>query len=61
MNSFKNSKATVFGILFLIIALSMENGMLKNVLLITVITVFLTRLSYLFYSAYRNLQKVKSK
>jgi len=61
MNSLKNSKSTVFGILLLVIALSMENSMLKTLLLLAVVMVLLTRLSYMFYEACRNLQKVKSK
>lgn len=61
MINIKNSTSTVIGLLLFVIASSLESSLFKTSLLVLVLAIFLTRLSYIFYEAYKNLQKVKSK
>lgn len=61
MINIKNSTSTVIGLLLFVIASSLESSLFKTSLLVLVLAIFLMRLSYIFYEAYKNLQKVKSK
>ena len=61
MINIKNSTSTVIGLLLFVLASSLESSLFKTSLLVLVLAIFLTRLSYISYEAYKNIQKVKIK
>lgn len=61
MINVKNSTSTVIGLLLFVIASSLEGSLFKTSLLVLVLAIFLMRLTYISYEAYKNIQKAKSK